>query len=594
MPRERSRSRPTRTVPEQHRRIAPVALLSVVVLLTGACTSGRAPEHQFDRFVVAADHPAASEAGAEILRLGGNAVDAAVATSFALSVVRPSSCGIGGGGFMVIHLADDPRTREPNDALDVAIDYRERAPSAITPTHYESLPDGASRFGAHAVAIPGTVAGLLHALETYGTLDRASVLAPAIRIANRGYVADAHAYEAARTLQAFLDEHADWPGEEFLRNTFIPDERYFGGDVLRNPRQAAALELIARHGRAGFYDGPIADAIVEAIRAGGGILSHADLASYRPTETTPLVGRAFGRTFLAMPLPSSGGICLLQILMMLEDRPDLLASVEPGSPAYAHLVIEMMKHAFADRARHLGDPEFVEVDVERLLDPAYLRARAATVEMDRTHDPSHYGIEGRFPVDAGTSHLSVVDQWGNAVACTETINLEFGSRLPVADYGFLLNDEMDDFLTRRGEANAFGLTQSERNLPAPGKRPLSSMSPTIVLDPDGRVEAVAGASGGPRIITGTLQAILNVILWDQSAERAVGAPRFHHQWEPNAAYLEPALMRDEAFVAGLRERGHEVREGEDIGNVQLIRRAPDGARWEAASDPRKGGEPAGQ
>ena len=591
----RPRSLPKRGAPAPR---API--LACLALLPLACAQTSPPEGpgkrpQFAHGVVAADHSDASSAGAEILDLGGNAVDAAVATSFALSVVRPYSCGIGGGGFMLISLTDDPATPEPGDRLSTAIDYRERAPAAITAHHFGPLPPDAARFGPHAVAIPGTVAGLLHALETYGMLDRATVLTPAIRLAEHGFEADAHTLDAIGVLDDFLEERGpEWPGAAFLRGIYTRDGDAHPGMEIRNPLQALALRLIALHGRDGFYGGAVGETIVEVVAGSGGVLTLDDLESYEPKEVPPLVGTAFGREFVCMPLPSSGGVCILQTLTMLESRRDLLAGVMRSSPEYAHLLGEVFKHTFVDRARHLADPEFVEVDVDALLDRSRLRARAATIEMGRTHDPAHYGLDGRFPVDGGTSHFCVVDRWGNGVACTETINLEFGSRLAVAEFGFVLNNQMDDFLTRPGEANAFDLTQSERNLPAPGKRPLSSMSPTIVLDGEGRVEVIVGASGGPRIITGTLQAILNVVHWRLPAEESVSAPRFHHQWMPDAMFLEPALMGDRVYVAALRRIGHAVREREDVGNVQLIRRDPSGWGWQAAGDPRRGGRPAGR
>lgn len=575
-------------------RWAPVLAAAI---LASACTApprpsdGRQPDPppQFDAAAVAADHPLASAAGAEILLKGGNAVDAAVATGFALSVVRPYSCGIGGGGFMLIHLVDDPRTADADDAVTIAIDYRERAPAAITPAHFESLPDHAPRASGHAVAIPGTVAGLLDALERFGTMDRATIMAPAIRLASRGWEPDPH--------------HADvytkiWGGDD---PPVIPDRsallvRALGADRIRNPWQAVALRRIARLGRDGFYRGPIAEAIVRAVAEadGPGILTLDDLATYEPTEARPLIGGFRDFTILAMPLPSSGGITIIQILGMLQARPTLIAPRPRTDPEDIHALAEVLQLAFADRAAWLGDPEFTDVPVDRLIDPAYLADRAALVDPGRTHPAEAYGPGATTAEDGGTSHFSVVDAAGNAVACTETINLEYGSKIVVPEYGFFLNNQMDDFQTRRGAANAFGLMQSDANLPGAGKRPLSSMSPTIVLGPDGAVEVVIGASGGPRIISSTVQVLLNILVRNDDAELAVTRPRFHHQWLPPAIWLEPGLLDGDAGaerIAALEALGYEVRERPDVGAVQVIRRAGDG--WDAAADPRKGGIPAG-
>jgi gamma-glutamyltranspeptidase/glutathione hydrolase len=312
-----------------------------------------------------------------------------------------------------------------------------------------------------------------------------------------------------------------------------------------------------------------------------------------------------------MPPPSSGGLAMLQVIGMLE-RIDRTASVpEHNSADYIHRITECFKYAFADRARYLADPAFADVPVGRLLSGRVLNAAAALFDPVSTHPPEAYGtppersgavtLAAQLPDDAGTSHFSVVDEHGNAVACTETVNLFFGSLVGVDEYGFVLNDEMDDFLTRRGVPNAFGLTQSEANLPEPGKRPLSSMSPTIVLFgtddalADAQVAVVGGASGGPRIITGTMQAILNVILFDMTAAEAVEAARFHHQWMPNTLGLEPSLARDRDLIDELEERGHNTQRRGGVGVVQLIRRAATqaGTTWQAASDSRKGGAPAG-
>lgn len=541
----------------------------------------------FATAAVACDHPLASQAGVEVLRRGGNAVDAAVAASFTLSVVRPYSCGIGGGGFMLIHR---PATAQ-QPALDVALNYRETAPAGLGPDTYEGLAaagdEDASRYGPAAIGVPGTVAGLLHALEHHGRLPLNVVLAPAIRVAESGFAADANFVAAIATLgqrRSEVDGAGGWSLD--LWTGLGAQGALQVGDIIRNPRQAAALRLIAESGRAGFYEGPVADAIVEATR---GRVSHDDLRGYAPRVGSPLRGTFLGRTVLTMPPPSSGGIAMLQVLGIVER---LGAGRAPAAddPAYAHALIEAMKHAFADRARWLADDAFVDVPRDRLLDGMYLDDLVERIEPNATQtDPTSYGSVAPPPDDAGTSHLSVLDADGMAVACTETINLTFGSLVVAEPFGFALNDEMDDFTTIRGQANAFGLQQSDRNLPEAGKRPLSSMSPTIVLDGD-RAVIVAGASGGPRIITGTLQVILNAMLFDAGAEEAVTAPRLHHQWMPDTLRIEPA-WGTQASRGELERRGHALEVTDEIGVVQIIRVTADGV--DAASDPRKGGRPAG-
>ncbi|MFM9957645.1 MAG: gamma-glutamyltransferase family protein [Phycisphaerales bacterium] len=519
------------------------------------------------RFVheaAAADHPEASQAGAEVLAQGGNAVDAAVAASFALSVVRPESCGIGGGGFMVIHLAGGPRRggaagAEPATPRNIVIDYRERAPASASPRMFVDLPADASRWSGAGVAVPGTVAGLLHAHEKYGMLDRAAVLAPAIRLARNGYIVDAHTRRQARVLEKFLDERPDRPRLEgrAARETFIPTPvpREEGVIVLNPDRvppqrafnlaQAEALEAIARFGVDGFYKGPVAQAMVNAAQRhapeGTPALTLNDLASVSPREATPLTASWRGKTILTMPLPSSGGMTLIQTLALMERTRGTWSHALEGAesrlepfqrwkegqpapepvygPAYIHALAEAMKHAFADRALYLGDPAFMPADpTARLLDEARLDRKAASMKPGRElHINTYKDLDplpdllseaADAPDDHGTSHLSAVDRWGNAVSCTETINLAYGSRILVTEYGFFLNNQMDDFQTRPGEPNAFGLIQSDRNAPATGKCPLSSMTPTIVLDAEGRVETAVGGSGGPRIITAVAQSLL--------------------------------------------------------------------------------------
>lgn len=551
----------------------------------------------FENGAVAADHSIASEAGAEILRAGGNAVDAAVATSLTLSVVRPYSCGLGGGGFMIVHLVDHP-THAP---IDIAINYREQCPAACGPDYFEKcdlagLGPDTSTHGGRAAAIPGTIAGLLHALERYGTMTRAQVFAPAIRAAEEGFLVDEHYAISIREpeVMGYLrdrpDRQAMFP---FLWSRFLNRGEVKIGDRVRLPEQAEALRLIARDGKDAFYKGPIAESIVRALRGAGGEMTLADLEGFKVVEAEPLRSEFMGRRLMMMPPPSSGGIAVAQVFDMLESRPELTRS-GANSVAYVHAVAEAFKHAFADRARYVADPAFVPVPTGALLAPAYIRSLADRIDPTRTLDVSAYGGQepaDQLPEDHGTSHLCVVDSKGNAVACTETINLIFGSLVCAEPFGFILNNEMDDFVTRRGTANAFGLVESEKNMPAPGKRPLSCMSPMIAVDEKG-VALVAGAAGGPRIITSTVQVALNVLRWDLPAEQAMLLPRFHHQWTPNTLQMEESL-RGGSLEAELAKLGHEVTTRKAVGNAQLIRRARGTKGYEAACDPRKGGLPAG-
>ncbi len=541
------------------------------------------PEGIYARGAVAADQPLASQAGARMLAMGGNAVDAAVAASFTLSVVRPYSCGIGGGGFMVVYLPDDPE----HGFVRTAINYRE---TAYVDAHYYERTGASSTTGGSAVAIPGSVAGLLSALDRYGTLDRKTVLAPAIEAARDGFVTDAHYMHMARSLgERFEGDPALKERFPLVWHHFLRDGQVRLGDRITNPMQAQALERIARKGRDGFYSGPVADAIIRAIDSTGGSMTREQLAAYRPEERDPLTGSVDGKRFVCMPPPSSGGVTMLETLMILEavNYPFDRAIMDTDK---AHLLVEALKHAFADRSQYLADPNFVDVPVDDLLDLSIIHERAQLIN-DEVHPPDYYGTPNLLPNDSGTSHVSVVDPYGGAVALTETINLEFGSLVGVDAYGFVLNNEMDDFTTISGKPNAFGLVQSDRNLPAPGKRPLSSMSPTIVLDADGRVFAVAGASGGPRIITGTLQVLLNTLA-GMDAIPAVAVPRLHHQWLPDVLFAEQGLM---PLLSRRASHGdwNELKPIRDVGNVQLIRRDERGRGWQAASDPRKGGEPAG-
>jgi len=576
----------------------------------------------FSKAAVATEHPAASKAGAQMLEQGGNAVDAAVAAAFTLSVVSPYASGIGGGGFLVVTLPDDPRTDEPNDALRYALDFRETAPAAVGAEFYTGKPSTASREGALAVATPGAVAGLLKAHAELGALDRAAVLAPAIRAAEEGFHASADYAEKAEELASWFRAVPDRKETHTaLFTDFIAEGSLEQGDTVKNPAQARALKLIAEEGPDAFYKGDIAAAIVAAIDANEGVLSAKDLERYAPAEREPLVSAFQGRTVVTMPPPSSGGVALLQTFALLERYEDdagrTIADLGHNSINWIHALAEAFKHAFADRNATMGDPDHANVAWRELLDPDYLDTLASRTNPESALRPDAYGAPGvenaPLPDDAGTSHVSAADAAGGAASLTITINTAFGSKLLVEEYGFFLNSEMDDFTTRKGRPNAFGLKQSDANAPAPGKRPVSSMTPVILLDANGAPEVVAGASGGPRIITATAQAVLAAVVKDMTAQEAVDAPRLHHQLWPPSLCLEPEWdlsqsinpddaeavarwlqknKRNERLRFQLTGMGHSLRRMVEIGAVQLLKRTDDG--WDAAADPRKaGGAPAG-
>ncbi|MFN7021250.1 MAG: gamma-glutamyltransferase, partial [Phycisphaerales bacterium] len=467
---------------------------------------------------------------------------------------------------------------------------------AVGPDYFENLDEGASVRGGKACAVPGTVAGLLHALDKYGTMKRAQVMAPAILLAREGFTVDEAYAKAARGLIRRFEENPGWREKfGFTWTRFLGEGKVEVGQEIRLPEQAAVLERIAELGTDGFYKGEVAEAVVAAARAAGGEMTLEDLAGFRVTEAEPLRADLVNRTLLLMPPPSSGGLAIAEAVGIM-GRLRIAEHVQSGNIGlYYHVMVESFKHAFADRAKFLGDAALVDVPVERLLSKEHLDALAKRVRIGRTSPSEMYGSAEPLPEDGGTSHLCVVDRWGGAVACTETINLSFGSLVSSDRLGFCLNNQMDDFTTRRGSSNAFGLVQSDRNRPAPGKRPLSSMSPTIVLDKDGKVRAVAGASGGPRIITATVQALMNTLVRGHNAAEAVSRPRVHHQWKP--AELEVESGFDErheglSVESWMRKLGHTVKTPSEGAAVQMI--VLRGKRYEAACDPRKGGKPDGE
>jgi gamma-glutamyltranspeptidase/glutathione hydrolase len=527
--------------------------------------------------MVAAEHRLASEAGVAILKAGGNAVDAAVATALAVGVVNPTSCGIGGGGFMLIF------DRAAHQV--VALDYRETAPAAATRemfVHDGRADPERSLHGGLAVATPGEIAGLFDALARYGTRPFAELAAPAIALARDGFPLEPHLAGAiAKQIELIRTRPA--LARILLHADGTP---LTAGETLRQPELARSLETIAAQGPHGFYAGPVAVAIAASVQAAGGVLTTRDLAAYQPMWRTPVAAPFDGYTVYGMPPPSSGGGVLITVLNELAG--DDLRALEQNSATYLHLLAEALQFGFADRAEYYGDPSFAPVPLTTLLAPPRGRALRQRISAPTTFAPAYYGSRSAA-ADAGTSHLSVVDRAGNAVACTTSINTSFGSLVVAGDTGIILNDTMDDFSAQPGVPNTFGLIGSEANAIAPGKRPLSSMSPTIVTR-RGEVAAVAGGSGGPFIITGTLQVLLNALVFGQDAEAAVAAPRLHHQWTPPVLMVEGGIGEGERRA--LARVGHRVVKAPMSASVGLVVRAADGT-LDGASDARKGGQAVG-
>lgn len=552
------------------RGFAQVAMLTVSVALCAIGVRAAGPEPVRGEGMVATDHVLASAAGAEILARGGNAFDAAVAAALAAGVVQPGASGLGGGGFAV--WADG--------TAHGALDFREVAPAAAHRDLYR-LADGtidgtASRAGGLAVAVPGEPRGLARLLAEHGTLSPTQVAAPAVRLAREGFPAGPYLVGGLERSK-FADVQA-----LFRIDGVLPAE----GEVVRRPDLAKTLIRWARTGGEVLNEGRGAEALVAATRPAG-VITTADLTAYTPKERDPIVIPWRGYTVISMAPPSSGGIVLAQVLRALEDQD--LAALGVDSPEYVHRVVEAFKHAYADRAAYLGDPDFVEVPVERLLSDERRDAIRASYDPARTFGPEHYGTLLVPPRDAGTQHISVADSHGRAVSLTTTINTSFGSGVVVPGYGVILNDEMDDFAAAPGVPNAFGLIGAEANRIEPGKRPLSSTTPTLVLDGDGAVVLVVGASGGAQIPSSVTQVILDVLVFGMDPLQAVSRPRFHHQWMPQHIEVEPGFP--EEVVRALEERGHVVVVKPQYSSVQAVGRFGDD--WLGAADPRHRGEPAG-
>lgn len=526
--------------------------------------------------MIAADAPLAGAAGVEILKRGGNAVDAAVAVGFAMAVVYPEAGNIGGGGYMVIRMAD---------GRAAALDYREVAPLAATHDMYldaNGNPTDKSIVGPLAVGVPGAVAGLTSALARFGTMKLADVMAPAIRYAEQGFVVDSAFARSLRGNRELIEQFGG-------ASTFLPNgEPLAVGTVLRQPALAATLRRIAAQGAAGFYHGETARAIADEMRRDGGIITEADLAAYRAEWREPVRSTYHGDTLLTMPPSSSGGVTITETLNILEGFP---TDAPFGSARWAHRLGSAYQRAFIDRNEKLGDPAFVKVPMALLTSKAYAARLRSTIEPERETPTAQLAPEvSALREGMETTHYSVVDAKGNAVATTTTLNALYGSGVYVTAAGFFLNDEMDDFAAKPGTPNMFGLVQGEANSVQPGKRMLSAMSPTVVVDSTGRVLLVVGSRGGPRIITSTSQVILNVIDHHMIVSDAVSAPRIHHQALPDALVYERDGLTP-AAMDSLTAMGYKLAPVGGIGLINAIMRVNGG--WEGMSDPRSSGAPVG-
>jgi gamma-glutamyltranspeptidase/glutathione hydrolase len=532
--------------------------------------------------LVVAQEKTAALIGADILRRGGNAVDAAVATGFAMAVTYPRAGNLGGGGFMIIHSRDHGE--------DVAIDYRETAPAATTAGIFlgaDGKPDIArSRDSALGIGVPGTPAGLALALEKYGSgrFTLADLLQPAIDLARDGVVI---ADDSADTLPDWHPRLARWPSSAKIFSR-ADGSSLREGDTLVQTDLAATLTRIAEQGPRGFYQGPVAEQLANAVRGAGGIMTADDLTSYQAVVRPPARGSYRGYDIVSMPQPSSGGVVLLETLNILEGFP--MSEMTQGSAPSLHVLIEAMKRAYADRAHYLGDPAFVSAPVATLISKDYAARQRAGIDLARA-TPWTDALAATPPREGdNTTHFSVVDSFGNAVSNTYTLNYSYGLGLVAEGTGVLLNNELDDFTAAPGAANAYGLVGFEANLPGPGKRPLSSMSPTIVLK-DGKPVLVTGSPGGSRIISAVLQVIVNVLDYGMDVAAAVAAPRLHHQWLPDEVRVERGFSED--TLSALRARGHLVVEPLGQSSVNSIMVTANGVL--GAPDPRtRGAAAAGQ
>jgi len=549
--------------------------------------------------MVSAEDEIAAQIGADILARGGNAVDAAVATGFALAVSHPQAGNLGGGGFMLVSLARknglavENADKTPDDVPDdvIAIDFREMAPAQAHRDMYLDDRGGVdnrrAQYSHLSAGVPGTVMGLLEALETYGTMTRRQVIGPAIKLATRGVTVS---YSLERSLEEHREALSSDPSSQAY---FLAHGRGLkAGEILYQDDLAASLRRIMNKGSDGFYRGKTADLIVAEMATGNGIITHEDLAAYKTVTRKAVTGTYKGYRLHSMPPPSSGGIHIIQMLNILSGF-DLQADGH-NSAAYLHKLIEAMRRAFADRSKYLGDPDFFDVPQAALIDLSYGDRLRRTITLDKASLSSDI-LPGTELIEDGpsTTHYSVIDKDGNAVAVTYTLNFSYGSGLSVDGAGFLLNNEMDDFSAKPGSPNGYGLIGGVANMIEPAKRPLSSMSPVIVKK-DGVPVLVTGSPGGSTIITSVLQVVLNVIEWDMNLAQATNLPRIHHQWRPEIVLVEPGLSPD--TLAGLSRLGHTFPKNEtgDIAHTTLGRvnsvgkdAAPSSPLFQGAADTRE-------
>jgi gamma-glutamyltranspeptidase/glutathione hydrolase len=547
------------------------AVLALLITLPGFAAQ---PIHARKAMVVTRE-PHATDIGVMVLRSGGNAVDAAVAIGFALAVTHPSAGNLGGGGFMLVRLADGRST---------FVDFRERAPGKASRDMYldpEGKPTNDSVRGWRASGVPGTVRGLEMAHGKFGRKKWSELVEPAVRLAREGFSVSYGLAEALKNSKAL----AQFPES---RRIFQRDSAFYEpGEKLIQPELAETLKRIARHGAADFYQGETARRLSAEMASNGGTISLDDMKHYKAVERRPLEGSYRGYHIITAPPPSSGGVGMLQILGVLEKSDYYAAGA--GSASAIHYVAEAMRRYYADRSEYLADPDFSPVPVSKLLDPRYIDSIRASIDTARATPSSQVkpGDLRRYE-SSETTHYSIVDEEGNAVAVTYTLNGGFGSGVTVPGLGFLLNNEMDDFSVKPGDPNMFGLVQGEVNAIQPNKRPLSSMTPTIVLR-DGRLFMVLGSPGGSRIITTVTQVLLNVIDFRMNMQDAVNWPRFHHQWQPDELRVEPGISPDTRAI--LESRGHTIAPMSTMGEVSAI--LADGGWLQGAADARVEGKAAG-